>query len=89
MEAPVIRYVTIGSDREAWQARPNQYCPKCGATGPFIWLLESSGTYNNNDIGLCLNCDTAWEWTYFSDDWIRARVLRLREIDHNPEMVNA
>ncbi len=76
MEAPVIRYVDIGSTREAWQARPRQHCPNCGATGLFIWLLEDGD--GEADIGLCLNCDTAWEWTYFADDWIRARTLILR-----------
>ncbi len=76
METPVIRYITIGGDPEAWQARPDQHCPKCGATGLFIWLLESHGS----DIGLCLNCDTAWEWTPFAEDWIHARVFRLRNV---------
>ena len=89
MEAPVTRYITIGGDPEAWQARPDQHCPKCGATGPFIWLLEGHISYNGTDIGLCLNCDTAWEWTYFAEDWIRARVLRLREIERDRGMVQA
>lgn len=87
METPVIRYITVGGDPEAWQSRPDQHCPKCGATGPYIWYLESS--INENDIGLCLNCATAWIWEYFAEDWIRARVLRLREIGRNPGMVRA
>ena len=82
-----IRYIDVSSTHEGWELQPDRFCPACGTKG--VWLLESTGTYNNNDIGLCLSCDTAWEWTYFSEEWIKARALKLRAIGHNKGIANA
>lgn len=82
-----IRYIDVANSSEGWEQQPDRFCPECGTRG--VWLLESAGTFNNNDIGLCLNCDTAWEWTYFSEEWVKARTLRLRAIDRSEGMTSA
>lgn len=82
-----IRYIDVGNTREEWELQEDRFCPGCGTRG--VWLLESVGTRNNNDIGLCLACDTAWEWTSFSEEWIKARALKLRAIGRNKGIAHA
>ena len=72
----ITRVLLIKGNSEEWQKRDDQFCPSCGHQG--VWLIESDGTFYNNDIGLCSACDTAWEWTYFSEEWTKQRTLRLR-----------
>lgn len=76
MSTIIIRPPGAAAD-EQWQARPDHYCPACGARK--VRFLESSGTLYNNSLGLCVGCNTAWEWTYFSEEWVKARTLLIRK----------
>lgn len=70
--------IQIHGDGEVWQGDADRYCLHCGVKG--VWLLASEGTYYENDMGLCIACDSMWIWDWRqAETWAKERALLIRK----------